>query len=331
MSRRSGKGSRETRLERTDPNRCSRVDWQTRLAVWLVGAVPVDRDEIFARGQLCWIPKLGGGRRKTVEFSGKMALFRGCARAGRPGLAAGVGEDLGDSLRRESRKKLGARLIVRSISVVRLKCMREYGFNEPNIDMLLVSGCSGDSGTQKPILLHLDDRSEVVRFCRSFAPLRAVLLVLTCFVLWAERFTCRPRLEIDIQKRLRNPPTRLSQCFPSVLMCSETIVISVCSKQVSKEGVCECLGVPRLKKDASDVRPDVPLVILAPRGIFRIPYWIPSDTLVMNSATVPASAAFGVRCSFVLLIVLLCFSSDPCFSSVVHVLMSERSPLVAKS
>ncbi|PKI73576.1 hypothetical protein CRG98_006024 [Punica granatum] len=56
-SRRSGKGSPETRLERTDPNRCSRIDWQTRLAVWLVGAVPVDRDGIFARGQFRWIPK----------------------------------------------------------------------------------------------------------------------------------------------------------------------------------------------------------------------------------------------------------------------------------
>ncbi|PKI67400.1 hypothetical protein CRG98_012209 [Punica granatum] len=56
-SRRSGKGSQETRLERTDPNRCNRVDWQTRLAVWLVGAVSVDRDGIFARGQLRWIPK----------------------------------------------------------------------------------------------------------------------------------------------------------------------------------------------------------------------------------------------------------------------------------
>ncbi|OWM72720.1 hypothetical protein CDL15_Pgr002606 [Punica granatum] len=56
-SRRSGKGSREARLERTDPNRCSRVDWQTLLAVWLVGAVPVDRDGIFAQGQLRWIPK----------------------------------------------------------------------------------------------------------------------------------------------------------------------------------------------------------------------------------------------------------------------------------
>ncbi|PKI61296.1 hypothetical protein CRG98_018322 [Punica granatum] len=56
-SRRSGKGSRETRLKRTDPNRCSRVDWQTRLAVRLVGAVPVDRDGIFAWGQLRWIPK----------------------------------------------------------------------------------------------------------------------------------------------------------------------------------------------------------------------------------------------------------------------------------
>ncbi|PKI34456.1 hypothetical protein CRG98_045153 [Punica granatum] len=56
-SQRSGKGSRETQLEWTDPNRCSRVNWQTRLAVWLVRAVPVDRDGIFVRGQLRWIPK----------------------------------------------------------------------------------------------------------------------------------------------------------------------------------------------------------------------------------------------------------------------------------
>ncbi|PKI57285.1 hypothetical protein CRG98_022324 [Punica granatum] len=31
--------------------------WQTRLVVRLVRAVPVDRDGIFARGQLRWIPK----------------------------------------------------------------------------------------------------------------------------------------------------------------------------------------------------------------------------------------------------------------------------------
>ncbi|OWM83549.1 hypothetical protein CDL15_Pgr013034 [Punica granatum] len=30
---------------------------QTRLAVRFVGAVPVDRDGIFVRGQLHWIPK----------------------------------------------------------------------------------------------------------------------------------------------------------------------------------------------------------------------------------------------------------------------------------
>ncbi|PKI59460.1 hypothetical protein CRG98_020150 [Punica granatum] len=40
-----------------DPNRYSWVDWQTRLAVRLVGDVPVDREGIFVRGQLRWIPK----------------------------------------------------------------------------------------------------------------------------------------------------------------------------------------------------------------------------------------------------------------------------------
>ncbi|PKI58153.1 hypothetical protein CRG98_021441 [Punica granatum] len=39
--------------------------------------------------------------------------------------------------------------------------------------------------------------------------------------------------------------------------------------------VWEC---PGFTQDASEVCPDVPLVILAPREIFRVPYWIPSDT-----------------------------------------------------
>ncbi|PKI58748.1 hypothetical protein CRG98_020855 [Punica granatum] len=108
------------------------------------------------------------------------------------------------------------------------RCMREYGFNEPNIDMLFVSECSGDPGTRKPVLLRLDDRGEVVRFCLLFAPLRDVTLVSACFVLWAERVTCRPQLEIDIWRHPRNPRMGLSQCFSSVLMCSETTVVSVC-------------------------------------------------------------------------------------------------------
>ncbi|OWM78319.1 hypothetical protein CDL15_Pgr001040 [Punica granatum] len=88
--------------------------------------------------------------------------------------------------------------------------------------------------TQKPVLLRLDDRSEVIRFCRLFAPLRAVLLVLACFVLWAKRLTRRPRLEIDNRRRHRNPRTGLSQCFPSILMYSEIAVISICQKRVPK-------------------------------------------------------------------------------------------------
>ncbi|PKI71119.1 hypothetical protein CRG98_008487 [Punica granatum] len=108
--------------------------------------------------------------------------------------------------------------------------MCEYDFNEPNIDMLLDSECWGDSETRKLVLLRLDDRDEVVRFCRLFAPLRDVSLVSACFVLWAERFTCRPQLKIDIRRRPRDPRMGLSQCFPSILMCSETTVISVFQK-----------------------------------------------------------------------------------------------------
>ncbi|PKI73968.1 hypothetical protein CRG98_005644 [Punica granatum] len=112
--------------------------------------------------------------------------------------------------------------------------MREYGLNEPNIDILLMGECSGVPGTRKPVLLRLDDREEVVRFCRLFTPLRDVPLVSACFVLWAERFSCLPRLEIDIWRRPKKPRTGLSRYFPSVLMCSETTVISVRQKRVLK-------------------------------------------------------------------------------------------------
>ncbi|OWM91109.1 hypothetical protein CDL15_Pgr010139 [Punica granatum] len=49
-----------------------------------------------------------------------------------------------------------------------------------------------------------------------------------------------------------------------------------------RKGVCENSGVPRLKQDASEIRSDVPLVTLASRGIFRVPYWIPSDASVIR-------------------------------------------------
>ncbi|PKI67520.1 hypothetical protein CRG98_012104 [Punica granatum] len=73
---------------------------------------------------------------------------------------------------------------------------------------------------------------QVDRFCRLFMPLRVVLLVSVCFALWAKWLTRRPRLKIDKRRRPRNPKTGLSQCFPSVLMCSEIVVISVCYKRV---------------------------------------------------------------------------------------------------
>ncbi|PKI48598.1 hypothetical protein CRG98_031017 [Punica granatum] len=69
-----------------------------------------------------------------------------------------------------------------------------------------------------------------------------------------ERLTCRPRLEINNRRRPRNPRMRLSQCFPSVLMCSKTTVISVCQKRVPKTCreayfrvpfICSWMGHPR--------------------------------------------------------------------------------------
>ncbi|PKI72247.1 hypothetical protein CRG98_007321 [Punica granatum] len=70
--------------------------------------------------------------------------------------------------------------------------------------------CSGGPRTQKPILLRFDDWSEAVRFCLLFVPLCAVLLVSACFVLWVERLTRQPRLEIDDRRCHRNPRTGLS-------------------------------------------------------------------------------------------------------------------------
>ncbi|PKI69369.1 hypothetical protein CRG98_010251 [Punica granatum] len=64
------------------PNRCSRVDWQTRLAVRLVGAVPIDQGGLFVRGRLHWIPK--GLRITPAVVSGgehmeKREKWRWCA------------------------------------------------------------------------------------------------------------------------------------------------------------------------------------------------------------------------------------------------------------
>ncbi|PKI75839.1 hypothetical protein CRG98_003754 [Punica granatum] len=48
------------------------------------------------------------------------------------------------------------------------------------------------------------------------------------------------------------------------------------------KGVCESSGVPRLKQEASEMRTEVPLVILVPRGIFKVPYRISSDAPVIR-------------------------------------------------
>ncbi|OWM90632.1 hypothetical protein CDL15_Pgr023863 [Punica granatum] len=49
-----------------------------------------------------------------------------------------------------------------------------------------------------------------------------------------------------------------------------------------RKGVCESSGVPQLKQDVSEARPDMSLVTLAPRGIFRVPYWAPFDASVIR-------------------------------------------------
>ncbi|PKI36898.1 hypothetical protein CRG98_042713 [Punica granatum] len=110
----------------------------------------------------------------------------------------------------------------------------------------------------------------------------AVRLVGAAPVDGGERLTRQPRLEIDNQKRPRNPRIELFQCFPSVMMCSETTAISVCQKRVLK--VCReafvtietllerpnCLQVPFIclwsGRPGSPVRKVVvPVTIAAPR------------------------------------------------------------------
>ncbi|PKI57229.1 hypothetical protein CRG98_022374 [Punica granatum] len=49
-----------------------------------------------------------------------------------------------------------------------------------------------------------------------------------------------------------------------------------------RKGVCESSGVSRLKQDVSEMRPDVSLVTLALRGIFRVPHWAPFEASVIQ-------------------------------------------------
>ncbi|PKI63925.1 hypothetical protein CRG98_015706 [Punica granatum] len=56
-SRKNGFGKSILPPETNRPESVKSGRQHTRLAVRLVGVVPVDRDGIFARGQLCWIPK----------------------------------------------------------------------------------------------------------------------------------------------------------------------------------------------------------------------------------------------------------------------------------
>ncbi|PKI35965.1 hypothetical protein CRG98_043647 [Punica granatum] len=111
----------------------------------------------------------------------------------------------------------------------------DYAFDfRGSLERRIINGMFAWPGTQKSVLLCLDYRSEVVCFCRLFAPLRAVLLMSACFVPWAEQLTRRPWLEVDNRRHPRDPRTGLSQCFPSVLTCSEATAISVCQKRVPK-------------------------------------------------------------------------------------------------
>ncbi|PKI68976.1 hypothetical protein CRG98_010656 [Punica granatum] len=124
----------------------------------------------------------------------------------------------------------------------------------------------GDPGTQKSVSLRLDDRSEVVRFCRQFVSLRAVFFVLACFPHWAEWLTRRPWVKTNNRRHPKNPRMGLSQCFPSALMCSETTVISVGQKRVPK--ICRGTDMLCLISCIDDLLKRVPAMFLCRKGPF---------------------------------------------------------------
>ncbi|PKI79294.1 hypothetical protein CRG98_000308 [Punica granatum] len=135
-------------------------------------------------------------------------------------------------------------------------------------------------------------------------------------ILERERLTCRPRLEIANRSRPRNLRTGLSQCFSSVLMCSETIAISVCQKRVPKalgvvgSGWCKARTstFPRISSECKILREWSPFVA---GMIFRKPKWIVQS----NQSLFPKPLSPCPR-AHVFASVGLIVNSDPSFGRV---------------
>ncbi|PKI62309.1 hypothetical protein CRG98_017310 [Punica granatum] len=107
---------------------------------------------------------------------------------------------------------------------------------------------------RKSILLDLDDRSEVDCFYHLFASLRAILLAMACFVLWAEQLTRRPEPEIGNWRRPGNLRLEFSQKGPVFLgldpleECSLVLVTIGCGQA--------CFRMPLIHlRDGSPGRP----------------------------------------------------------------------------
>ncbi|PKI58434.1 hypothetical protein CRG98_021192 [Punica granatum] len=82
----------------------------------------------------------------------------------------------------------------------------------------------------------------------------------------------------DYEEPFERDGTTRQGPFPGVVYLS----VDRASGSPVRKGICESSGVPRLRQDASEMYSDVPLVTLAPRGIFRVPYWTPSDASVIR-------------------------------------------------
>ncbi|OWM77017.1 hypothetical protein CDL15_Pgr010105 [Punica granatum] len=81
-------------------------------------------------------------------------------------------------------------------------------------------------------------------------------------------------------KLVPRPWQSLGACRP-VLGC-RSLVSGAGPGSPVRKGVRERSGVSRLKPDTSKMRLDASLVILALRGIFRVPHWAPFGASVIR-------------------------------------------------
>ncbi|PKI38997.1 hypothetical protein CRG98_040613 [Punica granatum] len=169
--------------------------------------------------------------------------------------------------------------------------------------MRRVNECSGDSAPRESVLPSSDIRSGVERPWSPIAPLCTSICspnVLRCSGVAVISVFCEraPKIhreafattETSLGEPCRVPKGRLKLvprprwslgvCRP--ILGGRLPVSGAGPGSPVRKGVRERLGVSRLNRDASRTRPDVSLVTLALRGIFRVPYWAPFGVSVIR-------------------------------------------------